>query len=276
MADYIASALLAAQAEIAPNFTEAEMRERQNPILRVGLGNQNYLMANIEDIKKSTKRPVKGYQFVRRSATNGTTRSHNFTGSQGDTTEVTLSWNTFSEPFSLYLKAGADNVKNNAQMLADSMRQVQRILRERAGAALVTGLHAGRTQTANAIVRNGVFNAANDAFEVNNQDQFFAYVKSIMTQHKYYGNLDIMVDSVLNPIARKIAAQGTNNGENQSYSLQGFNSVMTHDILGTEVAVDGYANGGVAIVLPQNSFAFIPFVEEVYRAGIGGSFMDYN
>ena len=274
MADYITSALLAAQAKIRPAFNEAELRERQNPILRTGLANQNFLLANIEDIKKSTKRAVKGYQFKKTAAVNGTARSHNFTGAQGDTMEVDLTWGTYSETFGLYLKTGADNVVNNAEILKNQISQAQRIIRERMGAALVTALHAGRTQTANTTVRNGTFNAATDAFEVSNQDQFFAHLKSIMSQHKYYGNLDVVVDSVLDPFARKIAAQGTANGTNLAYQIQGLN-IMTHDILGTDVAVSGYSDGGVALALPMNSFAFIPFVEEIYRKG-HGSFDDFN
>lgn len=276
MSDYLASAWLAAQAEITPAFTDAEMRERQNPILRVGLGNQNFLMKDVEEMKKSTKRAVKGYQFKRKAATNGTTRSHNFTGTQGDTQEVTLNWSTYSEKFSIYMKSGEDNVKSNAQMLVDQMRQMQRIIRERLGAALVTALHTNRTQVVNGTVRNATWNEPNDAFEITNQDQMFAFMRSVMNQHKYYGNCDVIVDSILDPIARKIAAQGSANGTNLQYQLQGLN-VMPHDILGTDVAVAAYPNGGLALALPQNSYAFIPFLEEVYRkSGLQGRFQDYN
>lgn len=274
MANYIDSAFLAAQAKIAPNFNEAELRERQNPILRTGLANQNYLMANISDIKKSNKRAVKGYQFKRKAAGSGTSRSHNFSGTIGDTMEVTLSWGTYTEDYGMLLKSGADNVMSNAEMMADGFRQVQRNIRERIGKALVTALHAGRTTTSNATVRNASFSAANDAFEINNTEMFFAYLKSVMTQHKYLGNLDIITDSVLDPMARKIAAQGQFTGTNLAYQLQGMN-VMPHDILGTEVAVSAYPNGGVALALPEYSFAFIPFVDETYSNG-WGSFESFN
>lgn len=268
MANYLPSALLAAQARITPKFTEAEMRERQNPILRTGLANQNYLVVDPKSIRESTKRSVKGYQYNKFSTTNGTARSHNFTGSQGDTTEVTLSWSTLSEKFSVYWDSGADNIFPTSENIANGLMQHMRNIRERAGSTLVTNLHAGRTQTSNATVRNAVFNADNDAFEINDAETFFAKMKSVLTQHKYYGNADVIVDSVLDVQARKIAAQGSANGTNLQYSLQGLN-IMPHDILGVDVAVSAYPDGAVAIALPQNSFAFIPWIPAKYRKADG-------
>lgn len=275
MADFVSSALLAAQAKITPKFNEAELRELQNPILRVGLANQDYLVQDVKSIKESEKRSVKGYQFKRMSADNGTSRSHNFTGSQGDSTEVDLSWSTFSENLGIYMSVGADNVLQYAEILANQIKQKQRIIRERLGAALVTALHAGRTQTSNSTVRNATFNADNDAFEIDaaDKDQFFAFVRSVMDQHKYYGGLDLVVDSVLDPIARKIAAQGTANGTNLAYQVQGMN-IMPHNILGTDVAVSAYSQGGIALALPQNSFAFVPWIPKRYRDGFGDAMSD--
>jgi len=275
MADYVASALLAAQARITPRFNEAELRERQNPILRVGLANQNYLVENVETIKQSEKRSVKGYQYKKMSADNATARSHNFSGSQGDSMEVDLSWGTYAENLGIYLTVNADNVMQYAETLANQIAQKQRIIRERIGAALVTALHAGRTQTSNATVRNASFSADNDAFEIsaNDKDQFFAFLRSVMNQHKYYGNLDVLVDSILDPVARKIAAQGSANGTNLAYQLQGM-TVMPHDILGTDVAVSAYPSGGIALALPENSFAFVPWIPARYRQGFGNALSD--
>lgn len=270
MANYVESALLAAQVKITPDYNSAELRERQNPILRLGLQNQNYLIANINDIKESEKRTVKGYQYQRIAADNGTTRSHNFTGNQGTTMEVDLNWATYTETLGIFMSVGADNVMAYADMLANQISQKQRIIRERIGKAFVTSMHANRTGVANTVVRNATFNSTNDSFEIAaaDKDQFFAFLRSVMNQHNYLGNLDVMVDSVLDPVARKIAAQGSANGTNLSYQLQGMN-VMPHDTLGTDVAVSAYSDGGIAIALPQNSFSFIPWIPKRYRNGGG-------
>ena len=276
MADYLSSAFLAAQAEITPDYNSPELREQQNQILLTGLNNQNYLMVNAESIKESEKRAVKGYQWKRMDADNGTTVSHNFTGSQGDSIEVDLNWNIFSEKFSLYQSAGADNVYNTQQMMVNQMLQKMRIIRERMGRSLLTNLHAGRTATSNAVVRNASFNDTKNAFEValSDKELFFSSVRSVMEQHNYSGPLDFIADPVLALIARNVAAQGSNNGVNQAYQLQGMN-VMQHTALGSDVAVDAYTSGGVGIALPQYSFSFIPWLPARYRNG-GGSIADYN
>lgn len=268
MAYYSTSALLAAQAKIAPAYNAAELRERQNPILSTGLAAAPFLLQNVEEIKKSTKRTVKGYQFAKIANGSGSARAHDFTGVPGTSAEITLAWSTFTEEFGISLKQGADNVFSNSEMLANMFKQKMRSLRERIGAQVVTSLHAGRTATSNATVRNGAFNSTNNAFEINNSIQFFNYMKSVMSQHKYYGNLDVVVDSVLDPYARNIAAQGTNNATNLAYQINGLN-IMPHDILGVDVAVSAYPDGGVAIACPQYSFSIIPFVEEIYRKGWG-------
>lgn len=268
MANLVASALSAAQAKIMPGFVTAEMRERQNPILRKGLENQKYLMVDVNSIKESTKRAVKGYQRVKTASTGGTTRTHNFTGSQPDTVEVNLSWTTISEKFSVWWDSGADNIFSTQETITHSLKEAMRNMRERSGTGLVTSLHAARTQTSNAVVRNATFNAANDAFEISGDKRFFSKMKSVMSQHKYYGPLDVIVDSMLDVEAQDVAAQGTGNGENKSYQMNNL-TIMPHDILGTEVAVSAYPDGGVAIALPANSFSFIPWIPAKYKEGKG-------
>lgn len=268
--NYIDSLFLAYQSRINKRFNEAELREQQNPILRVGLGNQDFVMANAEAIRESTRRDIKGYQFKRMAATNGTTRTHNHSGNQGDSMEVTLNWATFSEPFSVLLTIGDDNVVKRPEIVDNQIMQIQRILRERIGLYLVQQLHAGRTQTSNAIVRNAAFNAASDAFEINqsNREDFFAFVASVMQQHKYFGKLDLMVDNVLGPLANKLRNQGNSNATNLNYQFGDFANIMQHNTLGVDVATD-YSDGAVAIALPENSFSFIPWIPSINRKGFG-------
>lgn len=270
MSNYIDSLLLAFQSRINKRFNEAELREQQNPILSVGLANQDFVMNNAEGIRESTRRDIKGYQFKKMAATNGTTRTYNHTGSQGDSMEVTLNWATFSEPMSILLTIGEDNVIKRPEIFDNQMLQIQRILRERIGLYLVQQLHAGRTQTSNGTVRNATFNAATDAFEIAQSDKenVFAFIASVMKQHKYRGRFDLMVDNVLGPVANKLRNQGSANSTNTAYQFGDFSNIMEHNTLGIDVATD-YTDGAVAIALPENSFAFIPWIPALNRKGWG-------
>lgn len=278
MADYVDSAFLSAQTIVNGGYQEAEVRERLYPILQKGLTNAPYIVQNVNEIKESTKRAVKAYQFKRIAADNGTNWSHNFTGSQGDSMEIDLTWSIFTETFTTYMGAGDDNVFNDAQMLANHVKQKQRILRERLGKALLENLHAARTQVSApstaGYLRNATFDSDLDAFLISNQDRFFAYLKSVMEQHNYLGNVDVMVDSVLSPLAANIANQGSSNGSNLQWQLDGMSIMKTH-ALGAEVAGTAYPAGGVAIALPEYSFGYIPWIPAKYRNG-SGSFDSYN
>jgi hypothetical protein len=274
MADYVTSAFLDAQTLITQKYTEHEQREREYPILATGLDNQDYVVDNVAQIKESAKRDVKGYQFKAMTSDNGTTRSHNFDGSQGDTMEVDLNWNTFSETMGKYMTVGKDNMMNNARILANQISQKQRLIRQRLGKALLQSLHAGRTTVANAVVRNASFDENIDAFLISNPDLFFAYLQSVMQQHDYKGGLDVLVDAVLAPKAKNIAAQGSSNANNMAWQLEGMN-VMQHVDLGVNVGTDAFPNGGMAIALPENSFAYIPWIPSIYREG-SGDFASYN
>ena len=227
MSNYIDSLLLAFQSRINKRFNEAELREQQNPILRVGLGNQDYVMTNAQAVKEGPTRSIKGYQFKKMSATNGTTRVYNHTGNQGDSTEVTLNWATFSETMSVLLTIGDDNMIKRPEILDNQIMQVQRIIRERIGLYLVQQLHAGRTQTSNTTVRNATFNTTTDAFEIaqSSKEDFFAYVASVMQQHKYFGKIDLMVDNVLGPVANKLRNQGNSNATNLAYQFGDFSNI---------------------------------------------------
>ena len=269
MADKTASALLAAQAKITQEFANAETREQANPILATGLKNSNYLMTDINSIRESTKRTVYGYQRVKKTATAATTRSYNFTGSQTDTAQVTLSWVTKAEKFSVYHNASNDNIFNKmTDDIAYGLKESMRTLREAYGLYLLATLHTDRTHVVNSTIRNATWDSGNYVFNLVDNKRFFANMQSVMSQHKYYGGLDVIVDSILAVDAREVAANGSNNANNLSYALQGLN-IMAHDTLGISAATDVTTNGGIAIALPAYSFAFIPWIPSAYKMGEG-------
>jgi hypothetical protein len=257
MADYITSAFVEAQVAISAEYAAHEQREKQYPILAKGLDNAPFLVQDVESLKTGESRAVKGYQFTRIATGSGTARSHNFTGSQGDTAAVTLNWNIYTQEFSLYMKNGKDNVFSNAQMLQNQLSQAMRNNRTRLGAALLTQLHTDRTAHATGDPLNGAWNSTNEAYEISDADLFFLYMKSIMEQNDYDGLLDVIVDPVLAAKARYLAAQGNANASNFMFQLMDMD-IIPHTALSTSVAT-AYTSG-VAIAMPQNAFGYIPFV----------------
>jgi hypothetical protein len=101
MANYTAAALLAAQTAFTKQFSEAEVRRKQNPALMLALKNREVTVQNHKDLKSKDTRPVKAYVKTRRAAVATAAKAHNHTGTKADSKEVTLSFVQIVEPFTV-------------------------------------------------------------------------------------------------------------------------------------------------------------------------------
>jgi hypothetical protein len=273
MANFVASQLLAYQAKNTPDFNKAEVRELQNPILRQASTYAPFLVANVDQIKESDKRAVYTYYKKKKASTGGTARSYAPTGTNSDSGQVTLSWVTFSETFGVSIQNGYDNVFSTQEQMAHNIAECQRNLRERIGTYIVSQLHSLRTQTAPVTTnaKNMTWNGANFAFEndASQLDLFYENAQSIMKQNKYYNKFDVIVDPILAKRANYDMYQAAGNAQNLAYQFQSYNpnGIMFHSVLGNEVAT-AYS-GGTAIILPEASFAMIPWIPKINRIGDG-------
>jgi hypothetical protein len=273
MADFTSSALLAFQSKINKKYNANELREQQNPILRKALGYSDLIVANVEQIKQSDKRTVYGYFLKRTASTAGTARVAAPTGVQADSGQITLPWVTFSETLGINMQVGMDNVFDTMTLLDYQIIDKQRIIRERIGKYIVTQLHANRTHAAPVTTgtRNAAWNGTNFAWENSSAQANFFYqnVASVLRQNRYYDKLDVISDPITFKQANFLQFQGAGNQQNLSFQFQSFNpdGIMEHEVLGNEVAT-AYANG-CSIVLPNASFAVIPWIPKINRDGFG-------
>ena len=217
----------------------------------------------IEQIKQTPQRPVYADQFVRKNATNGTAFTAYSTGPQGSSQRTAITWVAFTEPFSGMLTTGLDNdIKFNA-IFDNEIMQTQRILRERLRVWLMGQLHSTRTSGGNLTTPVGaLWNGATDAYEIADPQMFWANVGSVMAQNKYYGKLDVFASPNLYQAWDFTIAQGVNNAVNTAYQSKRFNNVFNETILGNQVAME-YGNG-TCLVLPENSFSFIPWLPSLF------------
>ena len=70
-----------------------------------------------------------------------------------------------------------------------------------------------------------------------------------------------------------VAAQGNQNAVNLSYNFEGnaYRNIFEDVYLGQDVTTDGYSNG-YALCMPENNFAFMPWMPKPYKDGWG----DFN
>lgn len=267
MANYTASALLAAQAKFLPNFESPEVRRKQDPALMLALKNMEVTIPTHQELRKKDDRAVKAYIKTARAASASTAKAHNHTGTKADSKEVTLSWVKFVEPFTIYLKQGQSNVFNYAEQLAHEMIESARNLHARAGTAALAYLQSNRSQLSSVNTGgSGNWNATNYALEVSatDKDKFLQNIASFMRVQNYRGQYDAILDAEQYRKMQFILNQGTANNQNLAWQAADFATIAE-----TTETIDSNYTTGSGLIMPANSFAGLPWNDPVNRAGKG-------
>lgn len=266
MANYTASALLAAQTMFISKFNDAELRRKRNPALEMGLKNQVVTIVDHQNLRQKDTRPVKAYIRTKRANSAVAAKTHNHTGTKADSKEVTLSWITIVEPFTVQLKQGQSNVIAYAEQLSHELLESAKNIHDRAGTLSLAYLQANRTQlAAPATGGAGNWNAANYALEIAgaNKDYFYQYAQSFMRKQLYRGTLDVIADQTAFRNSQRLNAQGVSNGTNLNFQMSGMNIAESVEDIDAN-----YANGAV-LMMPEGAFAALPWNDPVNLKGKG-------
>lgn len=258
MANYTASALLAAQTKFTQKFNEPELRRKQNPALLLALQNQQVTIQNLQEIRKKDTRPVKAYIKTKATASNGTSKSHSHNGGKSDSAEVTLAWVQFQEPFSIQKKQGQSNVFAYQEQLEHELMERARIIHDRAGTAALAFVQTYRNQLASVTTGGaGDWNATNYALEItsNEANWFLQNAASFMRANNHRPQFDAILDSRKYREVQRIINQGQANATNLAWQSEDF-SVIAET---TETIDANYTAGGCALVMPAGSFAGLPW-----------------
>lgn len=266
MANYTASALLAAQAKFIPQFESPEVRRKQDPALMLALKNRTVTIPGHNELRLKDDRPVKAYIKTKRAASATAAKAHNHTGTKADSKEVTLAWVKFVEPFTIYLKQGQSNIIGYAEQLSHEMMESARNIHSRAGTAALAYLQANRYQLAAPSTGGaGTWNAANYALEIDASDNqnFFQNIQSFMRVQNFRDMLDVILDSKQYRSYQRIGAQGSGNAVNTAFQVAGLNSYETTE------TIDANYTDGSALIMPAASFAGLDWNDPVNRKGKG-------
>lgn len=268
MANFSPSNLLTAQALLADRFKSAESRLKLSPVLSLGLGNQDILIPNHLELRKRADRAVEAYVLKRSKRATTSTKTHNHTGNRGDSFAMPLSWSRFTDVFSISMEQLENNMFEFNQVLAQQLQNAMQNVLVDAEEAAVASLFANRTQI-NAATAGGTFNATDDVFEITEQTRFYQIVQSMMRANDYRGVYDVITNQNAFINAQYAAAQGGGNSANLSFQFQNLNIAESNDL-----AHAGYTED-IALVMPQGSFACLPWIDQKNRSGYG-DYMSYN
>lgn len=270
MANFVASNLVAAQAKFSQRFSELELRRKQNPALMLALNNLTATIPDHVQLRTREDRAVNAYLFQRRSASNGTARAARPVGTKGNSLAVGLTWQTVSETFQISLKQGDNNVFSYQEMLMNEMLQVAQNMHDRLGTIFLNYLITNRNQLPVSSPQGASWNGSSYDYEVAQTDSTFFFQKlgSIMKQHYYTGQIDVIADSLAFQKAQQLRAQGAQNANNLTFQFDELNIINT-----TEQIATGYQ--GSALAMPAGAFAALPWIPKQNRQGYG-DYESYN
>ena len=266
MANFSPSNLVKAQLMVNDRYKAPENRYKQTPVLQLGLQYATSLIPDAAAMRTREDRSVSAYLLARAKRTAGSTRTHNHSGNRGDSIEQALTWGIYSDVFSISLKQMDNNLFGFEMALSQQLENAMKNIVEKAETTILTALIAAKTQV-NIATKNGTFNSTNDAFEITGQDRFYQYLKSMMSQNYYTGEIDVIADPIAYANAEYQSAQGAGNATNSGFQFNGMNIVLSN-----ELADATYVGADVVLAMQRGSFGLIPWIPKQNREGFG----DYN
>ena len=289
--NYYDSLLAQFQSPVADGFNKAELRELETQILNYGLENTQFLMnaKDISKIKQSVNRPVYGYVKNKKPSTNGTAMTAFNTGIGGTSSQQALTWIAFTEEFYFNETEPMDNVFSKEELFKNEMSQAMRNLRERIRTWLTQQLYNARNGVTRSGLKSTSLNTTTNTFEISGAAAStpWAAMTSTLRWNKYgYSKYDIFADQQMYFSTYEFQqAQATMNATNLAYQFNAtpiapqnggsINNIWEDIILGDSDVpyVGGYSNGA-ALVMPENAFAFVPWMPKIYIDG-SGNYDDY-
>ena len=264
MANYAASVLAEAKLILNDRFSAPEKRLKTAGVIGSFMKNTELAMPNIGDLRTSVSRAEKAYFQNRSKRANGGARAHDHSGTVGDSTEVALSWTTYSDVAQTSLKRSNNNIFADAELLANEMENMFKNIYEASDDAALAYLATNKT-TANAATKNGVFDATNDAFEIATADiaRFIQHGKSMLRQNHYKGGADLILDPVLFLEAEHYLQQGSGNSANTAYQRQ------LVDLFEAISLTDANYAAGAGYFIPEGTIGVVDWIPSQNRIGSG-------
>lgn len=270
MANYTLANLVKAQIKLAGEFASNDTRYRIPAVFLFILKGSEAFFPKYKDLKTSDKRVVEANYFKRTvSALTTTGRSHNHTGSHGDSGVITLAWNTYSSTFSMTLKQADGSVMSFQEMFNNEIRNKIIAFAEGLDAAAVNFLFANKSGVNPATVK-GSFNGTKTTYEITAstfQSQAITISKTVMDINKYQGqNLNIVCDSNAYTTFQQQAYQGAQNATNQSFQFLETTFVHAPQLTALAIAL-GYTNG-YWLMVPDGHVACLDWIPAPNKKGV--------
>ena len=253
MANFTPSNLVAGQALFNEKYKSGEWRLPDTAVLASMYAGQKANPA-LAALRKREDRSVYGYLPIRRAKGTATERLYNHTGNRGDSQQVTLSWNSIVETFSISIKQNDNNIISFEENYAAQLQSAVNNVMERQESAMLALLIADRTEINKGNIQ-GTWNSTDNVMEINadKEDRFYQNIRTSMKNNLFRNNLMVIADSLAYMNADFSSSQGDANATNLGFQFNGMQIAMT-----TNTIDDDYE--GAALAFPMDLAGIVPWI----------------
>jgi len=269
MANRTTANLVKAQAKLIGAFQNAELRFRYPATYLALRAMAPIMFPNYDVLRTREDRTVETNFAARSSRALGSARTHNHTGSKGDTSTLTPTWASYTDKFNMSLKQADISIYNaDEQMFQELSNSISNFMEgyETAATAYLFNNRSG----VNTATAEGTFDATDDVFEIveAKESRAIQITKIAMDANKYVGGMTIFCDSISYAKFEYQAAQGISNATNLSFQFGGVTFIHSVELgaLGAAL-VSAYAKG-FWIVVPNGMVATLPWIPKQNREGV--------
>lgn len=271
MANFATSALVKAQAKLYGAFQNNELRFRDPAVFKVFLKNSSIMLPNYEELRTREDRVVETNYFTRTARALGSARSHNHTGSQGDSGVLTPTWTPKTDKFVSTIKEADNKVYSLEELHMSKMQNVIANFAEGLDAVAAAYLFANRSGV-NVATSEGTFDTTDDVFEITestNGDRAMQITRTVMDINKYQGiGYTVVCDSIAYNKFMYQANQGSGNANNTSFQFMGVEFVHDPSLTASAAGLASAYSKGAWIVVPDGSIAVLPWIPKQNKMGV--------
>ena len=269
MPNRVSANFVKAQAKLVQAFQSSELRFRY-PATYLALKQNSVIMfPNYEELRKREDRTVETNYATRSKRALGTARTHNHTGTKGDTALLTPTWGTNSDVFNMSLKQADTSLYNAQEQMNLEVQNVISNFMEGYETQATAYLFANRSGV-NIGTAEGTFDAVDKVFEIAtaNESRAIQISKINVNANKYPDGATVFCDSISYAKFEYQAAQGAQNNTNLSFQFNGLTYVHCVELGALAAALVSAYSKGFWIIVPTGTVAVLPWIPIQNRIGV--------
>lgn len=269
MANRVTANLVKAQAKLIAAFQSSELRFRYPATYLALKQNSQIMFPNYEELRKREDRTVETNYATRSKRALGTARTHNHTGTKGDTAVLTPTWATNADVFNMSLKQADTSLYNAQEQMNLEVQNVISNFMEGYETQATAYLFSNRTGV-NIGTAEGTFDAVDKVFEIAaaNESRAIQISKINVNANKYPDGATVFCDSISYAKFEYQAAQGAQNNTNLSFQFNGLTYVHSVELGALAAALVSAYSKGFWIIVPTGTVGVLPWIPIQNRIGV--------